>query len=367
MDAALRDSVLADFGITSSRNAQGKLVWTLGVITTTHPESQSRTAYFDETLAQWRFVDSVSENENLAEDHSADAESTAKQVAWSRKPISHLEGNDWVDSLPASGHLDFFKSNDWTTTPLGCYSKWPYSLRLYTHMLFSDSRAAAIYWGPQRIAIYNENLLPLIGALHPMLMSRSFESVMPELWDFFGPIFHAIETDQTGIARNGLELPLARHGYVEETWWDGGLVALKDDHGRYGGVYFSWVEVTRTVLRDRRTALVNRLGRSSLVSSSLIWQHIHEVFADCPRDVPMAVMYSAEDSNPDEQQLRLEHTIGILSTYTAAPETLDVSHAICTHLAPLMNQYQWPKSGQHPSLIFCCSLYFSCPCQAPLR
>jgi len=356
MDAAVRDSVLADFGITSFRNAQGKLVWTLGVITTTHSEPQSRPAYFDETLAEWRFGDLVSENENPAGDHSADAELTAEHVAWSRKPASHLEGNDWVDSLPTSGHLDFFKSNDWATTPLGCYSQWSHSLRLYTHMLFSDSRAAAIYWGPQRIAIYNEHLLPLIGALHPMLMSRSFESVMPEIWDFFGPDFHAIETDQAGIARNGLEFPLARHGYLEETWWDGGLVALKDDHGRYGGVYFSWVEVTRTVLRDRRTALVNRLRRSSLVSSSLIWQHIHDVFADCPRDIPMAVMYSAEDTNPDEQQLRLEHTIGILSTYTAAPETLDVSHATCAYLAPLMDQYHWPDSGRHPSLTFCCSL-----------
>lgn len=145
----------------------------------------------------------------------------------------------WWDALPPSEHNDLFRNLDWSITAFGPCGVWPHALRLYTQMLFSDSRAAAIYWSTQHIAIYNESAASLLGDLHPKLMGNAFEEIMPHLWSFYGPLFHALENGQEGFSRNELEIPFRRDGFLEETWWNGGLISLKDDEGSHGGVYFS--------------------------------------------------------------------------------------------------------------------------------
>ncbi|OAG05781.1 uncharacterized protein CC84DRAFT_1186923 [Paraphaeosphaeria sporulosa] len=190
-------------------------------------------------------------------------------------------------------------------------------------MLFSDSRAAAIYWGPQRIAIYNESAAPLLGSLHPKLMGNAFKETMEHLWGFYGPLFHTLENGQQGFSQNELEIPFHRDGFLEETWWDGGLVSLKNDAGNHGGVYFSWTEVTRAVLQNRRMALSKRLGLSPSATIESTWQHIHDVLAQHPRDIPMAIMYGTDEHDLHNGTLRLRHTIGLPPDHAGAPSTLD--------------------------------------------
>jgi hypothetical protein len=54
--------------------------------------------------------------------------------------------HDWIDALPKTDHTDFFTNVDWAKTPLGALRQWPAALRMYTHMVMSDSRAACLYW-----------------------------------------------------------------------------------------------------------------------------------------------------------------------------------------------------------------------------
>ena len=319
------DAHLSNFGITHQENEQGKSEWIINVVVD-GAESKLQSAYFDEQLGVWRLRPHV--NGTLSCQSSPPSPDLVIQ---SHKNNPSLTEIDWTDTLPSSAHIEFLLNLDWATTPLGPCRSWPNSLQLYTHMLLSDPRAGAIYWGPQRISIYNEPLIPLIGVLHPALMGNTFEEVMPSLWDFFGPIFHSVEKHQRGFIRDGLELPVMRHGYMEETWWDGGLIPLKDDLGGYGGVYFSWTEVTRTILRDRRTKMIHRLGQLSTSTVQSMWRHIHDVFIDYPRDVPMAVMYSVDENNHANGRLHLEYTIGMKPSYKNQQSNLHVS---CTITLP---------------------------------
>lgn len=148
---------------------------------------------------------------------------------------------------------------------------------------------------------------------------------MPNLWDYFGPMFQALRNGEHGFARHGIELPSRRHGYLEETYWDGGLTALRDDHGQYGGTHFSWTEVTRMTLRDRRTTIINRLGNSTLTTTSSFWQHVNSILREYPRDVPMAILYSVDEDHPADGLLHREHTIGFGADNAAAPCDLHVS------------------------------------------
>lgn len=307
---------LAHFGIEQYRNERGELRCTIKVIADDEG-AEPQAAHFDARIGAWRLQQSRNDTPSTRQ--------APTEIAHDRVQDNRPSGLDWTNALPASAHNRNLLSVDWGSTPIGPLIAWPRSLQLYTHMLLSDARAAAIFWGSQRIAIYNEASVPLIGTLHPDLMGRPFEAVLPTIWDFFEPLFHDIGKDKHGFARNGLELPVLRNGFLEESWWDGGFVALKDDNGSNGGAYFSWTEVTRTTLRDRRTKIVNRLDHPALVSTDSFWQHVHDVFKEYPRDIPMAIMYSTDESDASNGRLHRKHDIGLGATYTAAPSEVNVS------------------------------------------
>jgi hypothetical protein len=323
------EDCLSYLGITQSCDDQQKPLWTIE-IDTDETEGKRCLAYFDNETRSWKL------NKPASEDSEINFHSTRKVATHRLECASQPQDISWTSTLPSSNHVNFFRNFSWDTTSLGPCDSWPHSLRLHTHMLFSDSRPAAIYWGPERTAIYNENIVPLLGELHPALMGNTLEGAMPSCWSFFGPQFHSIQDGDLGGASKELELPLTRDGYLEETWWNRDLVTLKDDQGTHAGVYFSWVEITSMTLRDRRTTLINRLSQSLFASSNEAWHRIYEVFSDYPRDITMAIMYGTIAEDP-EGPLCLKHTIGTTTDYSAAPNSLNVSRGIADHFVVVTN------------------------------
>ena len=53
---------------------------------------------------------------------------------------------DWTEDLPQTEHVRFFKETNWTPCGLGPPQQWGPALRLYTHQVMADTRAATIYW-----------------------------------------------------------------------------------------------------------------------------------------------------------------------------------------------------------------------------
>lgn len=58
----------------------------------------------------------------------------------------------WVEDLPASEHVQFFKGIDWSATALGPLDTWTDCARQMTRLLMSDSRAACVLWYKPSIA-----------------------------------------------------------------------------------------------------------------------------------------------------------------------------------------------------------------------
>ena len=56
------------------------------------------------------------------------------------------DDDDWTRDLPQTDHVRFFRSTDWGSTKLGPLKTWDSTLRIYTRMLFADSRAACLWW-----------------------------------------------------------------------------------------------------------------------------------------------------------------------------------------------------------------------------
>jgi len=316
MDPPGLESLLSQLGIRRQQHGHGKLRWTIDVVT---DEAESWThAIFDEELGQWKLQSTEGKP-------TSSKSATGTKVAGHHEPTYPRMETVWTDAFPASAHTEVLINFDWGSTPLGPLHTWHRSMQLFTQMMLSDPKPAAIYWGSQRIAIYNEAAVPLMGTLHPVALGRPVEERLPAVWEYFGHSIHALEEGQHGFVHQEIELPTMRHGYLEESWWDSTLIALKDDRGSYAGTYSSWTEVTNTTLRDRRTRIINQLGHLSLSADQSFWQHIHDVLREHPRDVPMAIMYSMDDNDPLSERLRREHTIGLGATYAAAPSEMNVS------------------------------------------
>lgn len=79
---------------------------------------------------------------------------------WTRLPLSA--------ALPK--HIQFARSIDWASTPLGPIEDWAFDLRAMCNLIMGSPHPAAMYWGDEYIAIYNEAYIMLAGKKHPELM-----------------------------------------------------------------------------------------------------------------------------------------------------------------------------------------------------
>ncbi|KAK4690403.1 hypothetical protein P7C71_g6377, partial [Lecanoromycetidae sp. Uapishka_2] len=72
---------------------------------------------------------------------------------WTRLPNS--------PALPR--HIQFTRSIDWASTSLGPMEDWPTELRSMCNLIMASPHPAAMYWGPDLVAIYNEAYILLAG------------------------------------------------------------------------------------------------------------------------------------------------------------------------------------------------------------
>jgi len=90
---------------------------------------------------------------------------------WTRIPVS--------DNMPR--HIQFARSIDWASTALGPIELWPADLRQMCNLIMASPHPAAMYWGDDLIAIYNEAYILLAGQKHPQLMGQSYSEAWAEI------------------------------------------------------------------------------------------------------------------------------------------------------------------------------------------
>jgi len=98
---------------------------------------------------------------------------------WTRLPVS--------DNLPP--HIQFARSVDWAATPLGPIEHWSADLRQMCNLIMASPHPAAMYWGDDLVAIYNEAYVLLAGQKHPTLMGQSYREAWIEIWDDVKDVF----------------------------------------------------------------------------------------------------------------------------------------------------------------------------------
>jgi PAS domain S-box-containing protein len=154
-------------------------------------------------------------------------------------------------AAPASEAGRLLRETDWSRTPLGPMSGWPESLRIAVSICLNSRFPMFVWWGPQRINIYNDAYAPMLGARHPAAFARAAEEVWQEIWDVVGEqVVHVMRTGEP-TWNDRVMLLMERNGYPEEAWFTWSYSAIYQEDGTIGGLFCAVSEETARVKAER--------------------------------------------------------------------------------------------------------------------
>jgi PAS domain S-box-containing protein len=210
---------------------------------------------------------------------------------------------------------------DWAQTPFGTPAAWPQSLRSAVSICLNSRFPIAIYWGPQLALLYNDAWSPIPGEKHPWALGRPGQEVWPEIWDEIGPLFETVQQTGEGIWQQDQLLPMRRHGYTEECYFNFTFSPIRGEQGAIAGIFNAVIETTYRVIEERRARLLRDLGGSIAGAKSAV-----EVCARAaalidgdPADLPFCLFYLRDGQPP---LLRLVAAAGATLPAQLCPATL---------------------------------------------
>jgi signal transduction histidine kinase/CheY-like chemotaxis protein len=209
---------------------------------------------------------------------------------------------------------------DWRATPLGPASEWPQSLRTALSICLSSRFPIALYWGPEFVMLYNDDILPMVGAKHPHAMGRRVFEVLPEIRDLIEPLLQRVISTGEATWSEDLMLPLLRHDVQEESYFTFTYSPIRDESGGVGGVFCAVLETTDKIIEERRLRLLNALADATQAKTpgeacALAAAQI----ARAPNDIPFALLYLIDETS---YVARLAGTANIESGTPRAPTSI---------------------------------------------
>ena len=251
---------------------------------------------------------------------------------------------DWTrlpNSLALPRHIQFTRSIDWASTPLGPIEDWAPELRSMCNLIMASPHPAAMYWGPELIAIYNEAYILLAGQKHPQLMGQSYRDAWTEIWDSVEGVFRdATRTGQATMKDDDcLFIQRAfEAGRLEETYFSWSIIPLVGSDGSVVGLYNPAFEKTRRKVAERRMLTLREVGErtSSARDLKCFWQQCLKGLEYNEHDAPFVLLYSITDdhdsdsssmhsnSNAGVKQCLLEGSLGIPDGHPAAAPIVDI-------------------------------------------
>lgn len=256
-------------------------------------------------------------------------------------PNNDLPGlNSYLDEDQLE-FLNVVSRLDWAATPIGVESAWPSRLRQMFYQIITDSHPTAIYWGNDRVVIYNSAFSKLCGSKHPDLLGKpapksdsGAHGLIQSPIELFTTRseWTAVQDEATMFIRNDM-------GQLTETHVDSSIMPILDS-GECVGYLHSLQDVTDSQLWERRMNMLFDLSDALLEAEDVksYWQTILgglEAHAS-PYDVPLAALYSVECRHPtiSESSLlsspstpktcRLEGSIGVPVGHPLIPETFNL-------------------------------------------
>ena len=204
-----------------------------------------------------------------------------------------------IDDLLANGgelgaHIRRF---DWSATMLGPLSGWPQSLISALSICLACPEPMALYWGPQLIILPNDAFRVILGTKYPDCLGLPAEQVFPELWHLIRDDFMRVMEQGRSVRYLDQQLPMVRHGYVEEGYFTYSFSPIRGEGGRIRGTFVTATDMTYRVVGERRTRLLDELAQrtSPMADEATVCTVSLQVLATDPFDAPFALIYRLDE------------------------------------------------------------------------
>jgi len=142
------------------------------------------------------------------------------------------------------------RGHDWSTSLLGPLHSWPQHLKSAVDIMLASPGPTSILWGPERIQLYNDAYIAIAAERHPAALGRPTSESWKEAYEpFLGPIFDRVFVGETvAIAEHAV--PLQGPSGVEDRFFTGIFLPVRDETGQVAGVFHPLTEVTEKVRAD---------------------------------------------------------------------------------------------------------------------
>ncbi|KAH0356374.1 histidine kinase, partial [Aureobasidium melanogenum] len=247
---------------------------------------------------------------------------------WTRLPVS--------DSMPP--HIKFARSIEWEKTPLGSIEGWSSDLRQMCNLIMASPHPAAMYWGQELVAIYNEAYVMLAGQKHPALMGQRYADAWSEIWPDVKDVFaNALNTGEATM-KDDDRLFIMRGDYLEETYFSWSIIPMVGGDGSVMGLYNPAFEKTRRKLAERRMITLREIGERTAPARDVkgFWSQVLAALDLNEHDTPFVMLYSVQDETDSDassmhsssamtnRQCILEGTLGVPEDHHAAVSCFDL-------------------------------------------
>ncbi|UBV44533.1 histidine kinase (plasmid) [Deinococcus taeanensis] len=183
---------------------------------------------------------------------------------------------------------------DWTQSPLGAPGTWSPRLRTYVELMLASKQPMYIGWTHDLLAFYNDAYRPILGAdKHPGALGRPTAAIFGrDGYPGLKPYFDALLERGEAFAFENILVPLIRHGYLEECYFDASYTPIHGD-GRVERMLATVNETTDRVLGNRRTETLAHLAAQLLRAgdAAQITTAVMDSVQTNPADLPFALLY----------------------------------------------------------------------------
>ena len=188
---------------------------------------------------------------------------------------------------------------DWSATPLGPLGTWSPVLRTMVQSCLASSFPIAIWWGPERISLYNDAFSSVLGSKHPEAFGRPAKETWQESWELVGGRLDEVINNGTTVHAEDEQRVMHRHGYPEECYFSYSHSPIGDVDGSTAGVFTISTETTTKILFERRMRVVRELGGLSIAdtgNTAETCQAVLRVLATARETMPFAAAFLRDES-----------------------------------------------------------------------
>ena len=218
---------------------------------------------------------------------------------------------------------------DWSRTPLGPLARWPGSLRTMLRLVLDSPMPMLMFWGTERVHVYNEPYRLLMGVGHDEDLGQATRASMSTFWHLDAETYARVLSGES-VALNDAPYPITRRGLLTDAWFDLSFTPVRAEGGVAVGVLATIVETTARVLSQRRLGMLQVLTMATAAAPSVYaaMQRALESLGDITaagnehaQDMPFALGYLLDRGH---ERAQLAACTGVEAGSGIAPRTIGV-------------------------------------------